>query len=186
MTRITKTLLVAAVAASALLAPTAYAGPLGPNRNKMEFTLALGPGAYMGSGSGFGSFAVGAFEMDFMYHLFGKGDGPAIGGGFNVEFGASSLAVIEGGLKFRWDFLVKNLVYLAPFIEIGGGGLVASGPFGSASKGGFHLEFGGEVRLCFNGMGLLFVRPLVFDFNIGEGGGHISFYKFLVGGGVSF
>ncbi|MCB9554542.1 MAG: hypothetical protein H6707_00465 [Deltaproteobacteria bacterium] len=121
------------------------------------------------------------------YHLWGRSDGPAIGGSLEESFGDSVFTFNLSG-KFWWDIqVVRGLsLYLTPSGRFGFIHANAEGNGGAFN--GMSLALGFEARLIIGNRGLVFFRPFGLDFMIGDGFGYnfLARYEMMFGGGATF
>ena len=114
------------------------------------------------------------------YHLFGTGDGPALGASMQFGFsdGYFSTAV---GPRFWWDIQVVDGLglYLTPVAQVGYS-LLSNG----ATNHYLHLQFGFEPRLVLSDRGVIFLRFFTMDVMFGST--VAARYDLMFGGGVTF
>lgn len=114
------------------------------------------------------------------YHLFGTGDGPALGASMQFGFsdGYFSTAV---GPRFWWDIQVVDGLglYLTPVAQVGYS-LLSNG----STNHYLHLQFGFEPRLVLSDRGVIFLRFFTMDVMFGST--VAARYDLMFGGGVTF
>ena len=188
------------LALSAFAPRSAEAVPpvLRPATGSMYATFGIG-GAFTISGDVLGVGFPSQFRMEqaFGWHFLGGASGPAVALHLGENFGGVTVLGIDVSVfafqmqgRFLWDFQpVANLgLYIAPYFGMGFSVASAGDPCdqysNDCSEGAFNMGFGGEVRLALGGMGLVFFRPISFDFNFGEE--TIIRYELMLGGGLYF
>ena len=134
-------------------------------------------------------------EQAIGWHFLGGAAGPAVAlhlaenfGSVSINagpFGSVSASVFTFQMqgRFLWDFQpLANLgLYIAPYVAMG---FSVASMENTDSEGAFNMGFGGEARLALGGMGMVFFRPISFDFNFGDR--TIIRYELMLGGGVYF
>jgi hypothetical protein len=185
MTRTTKIRLLATsvglAALFGLIAPAqAYPPMVQPSTRPMFATFGFGPSILIEPGSGT-QFKI---TQAFGYHLFGGGEGPAIGAALEEAFG-EGITRFQIGPKFWWDIQpAAGLgLYLAPTFKLG---------YMLATNGDsahyFNFQFGFEVKMVLGNRGLVFFRPFTLDMGAGgvDGARFGAGYDLMFGGGVTF
>jgi hypothetical protein len=155
-------------------------GMLEPGTRPMFVDVGLGPAILVLPGGGFTQFKL---EQEFGYHFSGDSAGPAIGIAISESFGGSSF-IFQPGPKFWYDIqLGDNAIYISPQGKLGYA-LISAGGTGHA----FNWQFGLEGKLILGDRGLIFFRPLAFDFFAGDVGSEsfLMRYDLMFGGGVTF
>lgn len=125
---------------------------------------------------------VNQFKMAFAggYHLFGGGDGPALGASMQFGFGHDVFG-FQMGPRFWWDIpVVPGLgLYLTPVAQLGYA--VVSN---SHTWHFLNVQFGFEPRLVINNRGLVYFRFFTIDMFFGEE--VAARYDMMFGGGLTF
>ncbi|PIE19427.1 MAG: hypothetical protein CSA65_02550 [Proteobacteria bacterium] len=125
-------------------------------------------------------------EQAFGWHFNGTGSGPAIGVALAESFGGYWFT-FNVGARFWYDIQpLANLgLYITPFGHLGFG---LGSPKVGDSAATFNMIFGVEGRLALGNRGMVFFRPLSFEFYIGDyaGANFDARYTLLFGGGVYF
>jgi hypothetical protein len=154
---------------------------LAPGTRPMFAALGLGPAILVAPSSG--GFTQFKLEQEFGYHFSGDSSGPALGLAISESFGGGGF-IFQPGPKFWWDIQIGDYaIYVSPQAKLGYA-LISGG--GTAHA--FNWQLGAEGRIILGDRGLLFFRPLAFDFFAGDaiGGSFAMRYDLMFGGGVTF
>ncbi len=176
----------ALVAAALTFLPSATAEAqdvVRPSTRPWWFAGGLGPSIFVttdrGSRGGFTQFML---TQEIGGHFSGDGEGPALGAHLSESFGSGFFRFTVGP-RFWYDIQVaSNLgVYVTPDAQLGY--TFFSGRVFSSHA--VNLQAGCAARVVLGDRGMVFMRPVSFDFNFNDNGMVLT-YNLIMGGGVTW